>query len=214
MITTRHKVRAQENAIKWGYLSAASFAATHLTLTVGIDVVWGQQVYGDAVWYVLIALGALAPMLIAPVAGVTRYRYLMRQVHAQHLARADEVTPETVSVMVDTFYGQVMQDARLAPIFRREIGPFGSDWTVHLSKMKLFWRAVLIGDAVFKGTPMEAHAKIPNLSSDDFKTWLGLFRDTLDEIYQPAVADAIMEKAARIAQSLELGYGFRAARAA
>ncbi len=57
----------------------------------------------------------------------------------------------------------------------------------------------------YKGQPMLVHLPMKEVKEQDFDVWLGLFRQTLEELSgsQKTVA-YFMERAERIAQSLQL----------
>ena len=57
----------------------------------------------------------------------------------------------------------------------------------------------------YKGTPMQVHAAIADISGELFDRWLALFRETSMSTCPPAAADLFCDRAQRIAQSLELG---------
>lgn len=103
--------------------------------------------------------------------------------------------------VVHTFYGRVRSDELLAPIFEAAV----KDWDEHLAKLCDFWSSVLLMTGRYKGTPMVAHAALPNLSGRHFDQWLVLFRATTWDCCPPAAAALFVDRAERIAQSLELG---------
>ena len=56
----------------------------------------------------------------------------------------------------------------------------------------------------YHGQPMEKHLPLP-VDSHHFDHWLRLFRETALEVCPPAAASHFIERAERIAESLELG---------
>lgn len=102
--------------------------------------------------------------------------------------------------LVRTFYGKVRQDEVLAPVFDARI----SDWEPHLARMCEFWSSVALMTGIYHGRPMEKHLPLP-VDARHFDRWLGLFRDSAREVCPPAAAAHFIERAERIAQSLELG---------
>jgi hemoglobin len=52
---------------------------------------------------------------------------------------------------------------------------------------------------------MRVHAALPQISADHFDRWLELFRVTAREQCPPAAAALFIDRAERIAQSLEMG---------
>jgi hemoglobin len=63
---------------------------------------------------------------------------------------------------------------------------------------------------VYKGNPMMAHLKHrAGIEPSMFERWLGLWRETAAEILSENGAAAVVGKAERIAESLQLGMFFR-----
>lgn len=116
------------------------------------------------------------------------------------------VTDETeIERVVRTFYARIRADEVLGPIFERAIG---ADWEPHLRKMFDFWSSVMLTSGRYKGQPMLAHMRLKSVRPEHFDRWLTLFQQTLDDLCTPAVADAYMTRALRIADSLRMGMFF------
>jgi hemoglobin len=133
--------------------------------------------------------------------------YSLRATEAREAARAEAaamgITAQTVSDLVDTFYGHVRADADLGPIFEKAIG---DTWEPHLDTMKRFWSAIVFHDGGYSGRPMPVHVKLkPDIAPEHFSRWLGLFEQTLDEIgASEAAKAAFLDRANRIAKSFQL----------
>tara|TARA_R110001606_G_scaffold71247_16_gene163658 strand:- start:19725 stop:20225 length:501 start_codon:yes stop_codon:yes gene_type:complete len=102
--------------------------------------------------------------------------------------------------LVDGFYDRVRADTLIGPIFDERI----SDWGPHLAQMKLFWSSVALMTGVYHGRPMPKHLPLP-VDGRHFDRWLELFRATARDLCPPEAADHFIERAERIADSLELG---------
>ncbi len=109
-----------------------------------------------------------------------------------------------IRALVHGFYDRVRADEVLGPIFMREI----SDWEPHLAKMVDFWSSVVLMTKRYDGRPVPAHVKIPGLDRAHFTHWLGVFEATAREICPPAAAALFIDRAQRIAQSLQLSLDF------
>ena len=105
-----------------------------------------------------------------------------------------------IARLVDAFYGKVRADPLLGPVFDARI----SDWEPHLAQMRLFWSSVALMSGVYHGRPMPKHLPLP-VDATHFDRWLELFEATAREVCPPAAADHFIERARRIAESLELG---------
>lgn len=102
--------------------------------------------------------------------------------------------------LVDGFYDRVRADSLIGPIFDERI----TDWDPHLAQMKLFWSSVALMTGVYHGRPMPKHLPLP-VDGRHFDRWLELFRAAARDLCPPAAADHFIERAQRIAESLELG---------
>ena len=98
------------------------------------------------------------------------------------------------------FYAKVRADAVLGPIFEARI----SDWEPHLSQMCAFWSSVALMTGRYHGTPMVKHLPLP-VDGGHFDRWLELFGQAAREICPPEAEAHFVERAHRIAASLELG---------
>lgn len=113
--------------------------------------------------------------------------------------------------LVHGFYTKVRADVVLGPIFAERI----HDWGPHLARMVDFWSSVALMTGRYHGAPVPAHIGLP-VAWAQFERWLELFRETANEICPPAGAAHVIERAERIARSLNwaIEEGRRAAGAA
>ncbi len=102
--------------------------------------------------------------------------------------------------LVDGFYDRVRADPLIGPVFSERI----DDWGPHLEQMKLFWSSVALMSGAYHGRPMPKHLPLP-VDARHFDRWLELFEATACDLCPPAAADHFIERARRIAGSLELG---------
>lgn len=108
--------------------------------------------------------------------------------------------------LVDAFYRRVRADAELGPIFNDAI----DDWPEHLEKLSAFWSSVMLTSGRYKGQPVPAHVKHKSrITPALFDRWLGLWKQTTEELMEPEAAAALQAKASRISQSLQLAMFFR-----
>jgi hemoglobin len=111
------------------------------------------------------------------------------------------VTEEMIHTLIHAFYAKVRRDPALGPVFNRAI----ADWDHHLEKLCDFWSSVTLMTGRFKGAPMAAHARLPDIHATHFARWLHLFRETAAETCPPDAAALFIAKAEMIGQSLQLG---------
>ena len=112
------------------------------------------------------------------------------------------VTEPMIADLVHAFYAKARLDPELGPIFNRVIG---EGWDQHLAKLCDFWSSVLLATGRFKGSPMQAHVRIPDLDRHHFTRWLALFSETAQDVCPAPAAELFAVKAAMIAESLQLG---------
>lgn len=101
--------------------------------------------------------------------------------------------------LVERFYEKVRRDAVLGPIFEARI----TDWAPHLDRMVAFWSSVALMTGRYHGRPVPAHTPLP-VEGAHFERWLTLFRKTARETCTPAGAAHVIERAERIARSLNI----------
>jgi hemoglobin len=110
------------------------------------------------------------------------------------------ITEAMIERLVRGFYTKVRADALLAPIFDAKIG----DWEPHLAQMCAFWSSVALMSGRYHGAPMPKHLVLP-VDAAHFDRWLELFEETARELCPPEAEAHFVERARRIASSLELG---------
>jgi hemoglobin len=110
------------------------------------------------------------------------------------------ITEAMIERLVRGFYAKVRQDAVLGPIFEARI----EHWEPHLEHMCAFWSSVALMSGRYHGSPMTKHLPLP-IDASHFDRWLALFEETAGEVCPPVAAAHFVERARRIAESLELG---------
>jgi hemoglobin len=102
--------------------------------------------------------------------------------------------------LVRAFYARVRVDPLIGPIFDLRI----ADWERHLQQMYAFWSSVALMSGRYHGQPMAKHLPLP-VGAPHFDRWLELFVATARETCPAPAAEHFIERASRIAESLELG---------
>ncbi len=118
----------------------------------------------------------------------------------------EDVDEAMVRRVVLTFYARVRADPTLGPIFDTEIQ---DGWDHHLAKMCDFWSSVMLMTGRYKGKPMVAHLRLKDVRPDHFEQWLTLFRETARAECPRHIAQLFIDRAERIAESLQLGMFFQ-----
>lgn len=105
-----------------------------------------------------------------------------------------------IANLVRIFYGRVRMDPLIGPIFEARI----TDWDAHFKLLTDFWHGVTLLSGRYHGQPMRAHMRLP-IEGRHFDRWLEIFEATATELCPPAAAQMFIERARRIAESLEMG---------
>lgn len=105
-----------------------------------------------------------------------------------------------IESLVRGFYDRVRNDDLLGLVFAARI----SDWEPHLQQMFAFWSSVALMTGRYHGQPMRKHLRLP-VDGRHFDRWLALFEQTARDLCPPKAADHFIERAHRIAESIELG---------
>jgi hemoglobin len=102
--------------------------------------------------------------------------------------------------LVRTFYARARLDPLIGPVFESRV----QDWESHFGRMCAFWSSVALMSGRYHGQPMTAHLPLP-VDTPHFDRWLEIFAATARDVCPPPAADHFIERAHRIADSLELG---------
>lgn len=106
---------------------------------------------------------------------------------------------EDIRVLINTFYDTMLDDPLLGPIFTEVAQIQLSD---HLPVLYDFWESVIFHSAKYKGNPMEVHLDLHEkhrLNKTHFDQWLGLFNESVDQLFEGEKATLAKERARSIA---------------
>ena len=125
-----------------------------------------------------------------------------RDMHSDPVVQAasEDISEESIAILVDTFYSRVRQDETLGPVFERVVG---DAWEPHLVKMRAFWSSLTLASGRYKGNPMMAHLMLmPRVGAEHFERWLALWRQTAAELLPQQAAAKFVSKAETMAERL------------
>jgi len=128
-----------------------------------------------------------------------------RESHPAAAGLAVGIDEALVRSVVETFYAKVRRDPLLGPIFNEAV----ADWPEHLDRLCAFWSSLTLMTGRYKGDPFGVHLALPPLGPNHFRTWLGLFEETLAALCTPDQAEVFRVRAERVAESLKLGLAIR-----
>ncbi len=115
------------------------------------------------------------------------------------ITRMTGIDEALIERLVHAFYARVRRDALIGPVFDARV----DDWDTHLQRMCAFWSSVALMSGRYHGRPTVKHLPLP-VDARHFDRWLALFQETARELCTPAGAEHFIERAQRIAESLEL----------
>jgi hemoglobin len=118
----------------------------------------------------------------------------------QQMREQTGIDERMIDQLVRGFYARVRDDELLGPVFNSRI----QDWEPHLQRMCDFWSSVVLASGVYHGQPMRMHLPLP-VDAVHFDRWLELFEQTARALFEEHIVQFFMERARRIALSLELG---------
>ena len=113
--------------------------------------------------------------------------------------KRDIETRSDIEELLTEFYKIVIVDG--------EIGHHFDDLNLesHLPIITDFWEKVLFGNPVYFGNPLAVHQRLHErfpLKPEHFVRWVGIFSQTVDELFEGETAEAAKLKAETIGQSL------------
>jgi len=102
------------------------------------------------------------------------------------------------------FYAAARRDPLIGPVFDSNV----HDWEAHFARMRGFWSSVVLMSGRYHGQPMAKHMPLP-IDTPHFDRWLEIFAATAREVCPLPAAAFFLDRAHRIADSLELGIAFQ-----
>jgi hemoglobin len=118
----------------------------------------------------------------------------------QQMREQTGIDEAMIEQLVHGFYARIRTDGLLGPIFNSRI----HDWEPHLQRMCAFWSSVVLSSGAYHGQPMRMHLPLP-VDARHFDHWLHLFEQTARNLFTDRIAEYFLDRARRIAASLELG---------
>jgi hemoglobin len=116
-------------------------------------------------------------------------------------ASRDVKTGNDVGVLVGRFYRAAIPDPLLGLVFER----FGVDWSNHIPKLVAYWEHVLLGLPGPATNTVGAHAAVQHVApfgDVHIARWVGLWEETVDEMYVGPVADLAKARAHQVGRAL------------
>lgn len=117
-------------------------------------------------------------------------------------AHPDLDSPERIAEFLQFFYGKLLQDPVLAPIF---LDVARIDIRQHLGHIQAYWEKLLLGKDDYHRHTMNIHRVLHGkraLTRADFERWLDFFVSTVREHYEGPHADRAIKVAGHIADNM------------
>jgi hemoglobin len=108
-----------------------------------------------------------------------------------------------ISDFIEAFYGKILADPNLAPIFL-DVAEIELD--KHLPLIRSYWEKLLLGDTEYSRHTMNIHRALNTkraLHKTDFERWLALFCQTADESYAGPRTKRAKQVATAIAANMQ-----------
>ncbi len=109
-----------------------------------------------------------------------------------------------IILLVDTFYAKVLKDEKINYFFT-DVAKL--DFEKHIPRMYDFWESTLLHSASYAGNTLKVHKdlnKKSSLEKQHFDTWIGLFKETVNELYTGTTAELAKQRAESIAMVMQL----------
>lgn len=110
-----------------------------------------------------------------------------------------EINDESIDKLMKNFYAKIRVHKNLGPIFNGAVGTDDESWERHIEKIGKFWKTMLLGEKLYMGNPVLPHINLLPFDIKLFDVWLGLFKESLDELFEEKPANRYLEVANNIA---------------
>jgi len=110
--------------------------------------------------------------------------------------------PERIAEFLQFFYGKLLKDPVLAPIF---IDVAQIDIRTHLGHIQAYWEKLLLGKDDYQRHTMNIHRMLHSkraLTKTDFDRWLAFFTSTVREHFAGPQAERAIQVAGHIADNM------------
>ncbi len=113
--------------------------------------------------------------------------------------KPDITSRADIEKFIGSFYEHVKQDKTIGFIFTEVVD---MNWEEHIPIIVDFWETILLDNPVYRNNTMEVHfdlnKKIP-LQKEHFKSWLQLFNNAVDNLFEGKIAELAKTRAKSIA---------------
>jgi len=118
--------------------------------------------------------------------------------------KTDITNRKDLELLMETFYGKLLADASISYLFT-EVAKI--DLPKHLPVLVDFWDSILFQSDTYQKNAMKVHTDLHKQSPllpQHFKTWLGYFHETVDELFEGEKAELARQRATSIATVMQI----------
>ncbi len=122
---------------------------------------------------------------------------------SEHADRPDIETHDDCVRLVTAFYGRAMTDPIIGFIF---VDVAHLDLDEHIPVIASFWETILLGAGTYSGGAYAVHAALNRkvtLRTGHFQRWVGLWNETVDELFAGEHAEQAKTHAQRVARAFD-----------
>lgn len=109
-----------------------------------------------------------------------------------------------LQLLMEKFYGKLLADTSVSYLFT-DIAKI--DLPKHLPVLVDFWESILFQSDTYQKNAMKVHTDLHQqspLQPQHFKTWLGYFYETVDELFEGEKAELAKQRATSIATVMQI----------
>jgi len=111
------------------------------------------------------------------------------------------ITKQNINEMVLKFYTRILnENNEVSKVFVSKLGNDlnNEHWKEHIEILTNFWAMIALQEENYHGNPMMAHFDLP-LTRDMFSSWLVMFFQTIDSLYEDNLGMVFKSRAQNIA---------------
>ena len=111
---------------------------------------------------------------------------------------------EDLELLMEKFYGKLLADESISYLFT-EVAKI--DLPKHLPVLVDFWHSILFQSDTYQKNAMKVHTDLHKqspLQPQQFKTWLGYFHETVNELFEGEKAELAKQRATSIATVMQI----------
>src|SRR4051812_14086495 len=110
--------------------------------------------------------------------------------------KRDIQTKEDIELMMREFYGSLLTDPEIKPVFDN------TDFEKHMPHIVAFWALVLLDEVGYTTNVFDKHVNLP-IKEEHFAIWLEHFERTVDSLFEGEKAELAKSRANLIAYTFK-----------